>query len=332
MSYLIKQTKTATDAELEAMLRWRRPARSKTEKRFVREYIDSIRGIATDTYGNRFIRIGSAPVLWSSHTDSVHSIGGQQSIIRDGDFVRLRGNEKQSNCLGGDCATGVWLMRQMIKRGIEGLYIFHRDEEIGGLGSKWIATNQPKRLEGIELAIALDRKGYSSIITHQGGRCCSDTFADSLAGFLGGYKADPTGLFTDTANYTDLIGECSNLSVGYNDAHSPKESQNMKFAGLLLEALCDLDTSKLKLERKPGEVEAYSDFGLGYSRWSDWYGDFDNGYVQPAKPKTKRYSAMWENYDLLVEIVANYPRELADWLEQQGVNAADLEADLGINQ
>lgn len=327
MSYLVKKTKTAADAELEAMLRWRRPARSKTEKRFVREYIDSIRGIASDTYGNRFIRIGSAPVLWSSHTDSVHNIGGQQSIMRDGDFVRLRANEKQSNCLGGDCATGVWIMRQMICRGIEGLYIFHRDEEIGGLGSKWIAKHQPKRLEGIDMAIALDRKGYSSIITHQGARCCSDTFADSLAGFLEGYKADPTGLFTDTANYTDLIGECSNLSVGYADAHSPRESQNMRFAGLLLEALCDLDTSKLKLERKPGEIETYD---YNRYRWSDYYGDFDYGYVAPEKAPTKRYSAIWENYDRLVEIARNYPDELADWLEQQGVNASDLMNDLGI--
>ena len=32
------------------------------------------------------------------------------------------------------------------------------------------------------------------------------------------YATDPTGIFTDTANFVDIIPECTNISCGYERA------------------------------------------------------------------------------------------------------------------
>ena len=321
MTRIIKHSATIAQQELVNMLTHRRPARSKTEVAFVDHYIDSLPQIYSDSYGNRYCKIGKAPsVLWSCHTDTVHTKDGNQSIVIDGDNVRLAKTEKQSSCLGGDDSAGVWIMRQMIKRRIEGLYIFHRDEEVGGLGSDFIAKNNARELEHIQVAIALDRRGYDSVITHQGLRTASDDFAKSLSKQLGGlYKPDSGGTFTDTANYKHLIPECSNLSCGYNDAHSALESQNIRFASQLLDRLCEIDFSKITVARNPADI----DDDLYYSRGSSFFDD-DWHFTKPAR-RSRR-----DTYQELLDLVSLYPREVADFLESQGFTADDIADQYGI--
>lgn len=276
------------------MLTHCRPHGSKSEKAFSRRYLDPL-GCRSDGFGNRILRIGTAPVLWSSHVDTVHRMGGTQLIqVQDG-TVRLHRNSK-SNCLGADDTAGVWLMIEMIRRGVEGLYVFHRGEEVGGLGSSFIATKTPELLRDIDFAIALDRKGYDSVITYQGGRCCSDKFAGALSRQLGmNFKPDDTGLFTDTANYTDLVSECTNLSVGYHMQHGPREWQDITFLEELLDALCALDVSALPVSRDPGEPD------------DDWWPDFGSGS------------------DTLVSLIEDHPEVAADLLEQLGVDRRAFE-------
>ena len=43
------------------------------------------------------------------------------------------------------------------------------------------------------------------------------------------WKTDTGGSFTDTANYTDIIPECTNLSCGYYNAHTQSEYQITHF-------------------------------------------------------------------------------------------------------
>jgi len=281
------------------MLQWRRPARSKTEVEFVKRYLSPLKGVKPDAYGNLIGRIGKAPVLWSSHTDTVHSKDGIQKLERLGATVHVARAEKGSSCLGADCSVGVWLMREMYLAGVPGLYVWHRDEEIGGLGSDYIAMKTPEVLEGIQCAIAFDRKGFNSIITYQaGGRCASDAFAASLALQLGkGWKRDEGGTFTDTANYTRLVPECTNLSVGYEGAHSVHETANLDFAMLLLDALKALDVTSLTIERDPAAREE--------SDWSSYY---------DREPYDSAGSS-------LSDIVEEYPAEVADILEQCGYDS-----------
>ncbi len=286
---------------LVGMLTRMRPAGSKTERRFIREYIRPL-GVQTDRAGNLIKRIGTAPVLWSCHTDTVHKLGGTQPLTISNNVARLDPLSK-SNCLGADCTTGVWLMREMILAGVEGLYIFHRGEECGGIGSSFIARHTPELLAGIKYAIAFDRKGYENIITHQFDRCCSDAFAHSLSDALASaglphYKPDDTGLFTDTANYTHLVGECTNLSVGYHSQHSKLETQDLGYAVELLDALLRLDMSMLISARAPGEVDP--------DPWPQ------------CAPVTQ------DTYDRMTRLVMEYPDIAADVMADYGLGASDL--------
>lgn len=213
---------------LPGLLRYKRPARSETEEEFIRDYIP----LDQDDYGNLICSIGPTPTtLWSCHTDTVHKKPGTQTVSLIDDRFAISG----SNCLGADDTTGIWIMLNMISRKVPGLYIFHRDEEVGGLGSRYIATKTPHLLNGIKRAIAFDRKGYAEAITHQRNqRTASDAFASTLG--------VPTyGTFTDTANYTDLVPECTNISVGYFNQHTPREYQDIDYAQQVLERICRYD-------------------------------------------------------------------------------------------
>jgi hypothetical protein len=334
---------------LQEMLMWRRPGGSKSERKFIAKYIEPL-GVNKDLQGNLIKRIGDAPVLWSCHTDTVHNQGGIQPVERAGDVMALP-SRKVSNCLGADDTAGVWLMCNMIAAKVAGLYVFHREEESGAQGSRFISKRTPSLLKDIRYAIALDRKGKRDVITHQFGRCCSDAFATSLAEALnvGGldYTADSTGIFTDTANYTDLVGECTNLSVGYYGQHSKQEIQDGAHCAALLEALIKLPTKDLIVARKPGEDDP-SDWGSWADDWKDYV--HGNGYVHGMSTtatsttsgvygraygsNTQPYTGDWsshldddrENARVwdLYSIVREYPEETADFLEQYGVDATEL--------
>src|SRR3546814_3924895 len=73
----------------------------------------------------------------------------------------------------------------MIAAAFPVLYLFHRGEEQGCLGSRWIERHTPELLADIDAAIAFDRAGLGDVITHQSyGRTCSDAFATNLASAL----------------------------------------------------------------------------------------------------------------------------------------------------
>lgn len=303
-----------------AMLSYMRPDGSKAERKFIRRFLEPL-GLERDEFGNLYKRIGTAPILWSCHTDTVHKRGGKQNLQygeQDGLFT------SDANCLGADCTTGVYLMHQMIKRGVEGLYIFHRAEEVGGQGSSWIAKHNPGVLADIKFAIAFDRKGFTSVITHQfGDRCCSDDFANSLATQLGfGWKLDDAGTFTDTASYVDLVGECTNISVGYIGQHSARETQDWPFMLELLERLCSLDVTHLSAVRQPGETDPlfrYESRFEGYTSWrNNAYGTWDED------DNWRDTGGLGKTYDDLTNAVRSYPQAVADILEQFGITVADI--------
>lgn len=241
------------------MLTYCRPHGSPSERVFLNRYLAPLPGIVEDTFGNWHVRIGDAPVLWSCHTDTVHHIGGRQTVHIDpqvGYISLSRRSRKRSACLGADDTVGVFLMREMILANVPGLYIFHYGEESGCIGSGDLAEYTPEVLDGIRYAIALDRAGCHDVITSQlGGQCCSPAFADALATSLGPLWAPTHGVFTDTANYTHLVPECTNLSVGYHHAHSAREYVDLHHIGTLLATLCSLGTSTLPCERTPSRSQ-----------------------------------------------------------------------------
>ena len=311
----IKLTEGRAARDLLEMLRTMRPDNSKTESDFCAKWIEPL-GAKQDTAGNWILEISKAngkrtDVLWSSHTDTVHSKGGRQVVQLIGDTISLAPKSKASNCLGADCTTGVWIMREMVLASVPGLYIWHAAEECGGQGSSYIAKKTPEAIEGIRFAIAFDRKGKTSVITHQGGlRCCSNVFSDSLAAMLPGtYSHDTGGSFTDTANYVGLIPECTNISVGYDWQHTSRETQSMSHALALRAAMLVFDEDKLVESRKPGEVE-YDDLDDRYGSWLDRAFPLGN---KSERPHTS-----------LLGFIKEHPELVADLLEQYGVTVDDM--------
>jgi hypothetical protein len=292
------------------MLGHKRPAGSKTERRFIRSFIAPL-GAKPDAFGNHVLRIGDAPVMWSCHTDSVHKEGGKQLVeVSHGIASLARGST--SNCLGADDAAGVWLMREMILARRPGLYVFHRAEECGGQGSDYIARRNPALLDGIRYVVAFDRRGYGDVITHQAmGRCASDAFASSLADQLGKpYAPCDTGVFTDTANYVDLIGECSNISVGYDCEHSKGETLNVSHLVELREALLTLDASRLEYERAPGDVDIEDDWD------GRAYGSTGSHWERTTEPRR------------LTGLCRDYPDLVAEVLSAYGITAEEIEDEI----
>ena len=227
-------------------------------------------------------------------------------------------------------------MVEMIKANVPGYYLFHRAEESGGLGSYWLSKNRRKKLRKFKAAIAFDRCDFDSIITHQSSdRCCSELFAESLADQLAlgdkqrRWRGDDTGSFTDTANYTGLIGECTNISVGYQSQHTKLERQFAPFLPYLLGKLIKLDSSKLVYDRKPGAHESL--FMPGYTgdwrvmpKKNEWEGHdsdgFDNWLQERNKPVRKSVFC----YDELLDAVTNHPHVAAALLEEMGYSADDI--------
>lgn len=232
------------------MLRYKRPAYSKTDDHFCERYLLPL-GAKRDGVGNLSVTIGDTPrVSFSSHTDTVHRSEGRQKLSVSKSGVV---SAKRSECLGADDTAGVWIMREMILREIPGLYLFHRAEEVGCKGSRFIATQTPEILSDIDISVAFDRRGETSVVTHQCGlQCASPQFAESLCESLGmSHSPDDSGMFTDNENYTELVSEIVNVSVGYAGAHSPGESLRTPYLFTLLEAVCGVEWETLPVVRDP---------------------------------------------------------------------------------
>lgn len=287
------------------ILSWARPHDSETERAFCREFIDRVPGMTADRFGNRIIAVGDRPrVMWSCHIDTVAARGGLQDVfIDDQGLARLR-NGKSGMSLGADDGAGLWIMLNMIAANRSGLYVFHRGEELGCLGSRWIEKCAPKVLEDIDSAIAFDRTGLTDVITHQAsGRTCSNAFAASLAALLNeldptfGYRPDDTGIFTDTNEYAGIVPECTNLSVGYHAQHGPRETLDVAHCEKLLAAMLKFDASKLVIARDPSVRET------GNWCWAQ---------IDRA------------NYEDLASLVAEYPGLAAELVLEAGFTADDF--------
>lgn len=342
-------TDALTELEVYAeMLTYMRPAGSKAEKRFIKKFIRPL-GAEPDGFGNYWFVLGKdTKVLWSSHTDTVHRQGGYQEITAKDGLISAVG----SNCLGADCTTGVWLMRQMILAKVPGVYVFHRQEECGGVGSNFIAKTRPEILDTIDYAIAFDRKGNKSVITHQmGQRCASEAFVRSIAPMLpnGDYESDDGGTFTDTANYMDFIPECTNISVGYLAQHTPKETQDVRHLIDLAKCMIAFDETKLVAARDPKVIDlaSWSKPGLGKhpansnymtdAEWSAAIREYDDdpafATINKGLKAARAGVGSWEperKYALNVyDVVKDYAAEVADFLEQLGYDAEGLMEEMG---
>lgn len=293
------------------MLKYRRPQGSKTQSQFCKRFIEPVFGRA-DHNGNYVLAIGDSPnIMYTAHHDTVHQKDGLQIVSVSGDIATTQ--DKDSNCLGADCTTGIWLILGMIDHAIPGLYVIFAAEESGCIGSRAMANENPPYLDEIRACISFDRKGQESIVTHQCGmRTASDAFAVSLSQALGMpcLRPDPTGVYTDSESLAHIIPECTNISVGYLAQHTRQESQDLYFADCLLESLLKADWQSLVIDRDPEES-----FEESY-----WCG-FDRGPYQVRQGR---------NIEALESLVLDYPEAIAELLDSYGMTPEDICQELGL--
>jgi hypothetical protein len=272
------------------LLRYKRPHDTKVEKLFVERFIQA-RFKEHYTLGpmeNIVVEVGKSETLFSCHTDTVHQSQGVQEVMYD-DFIGMA-YKNDGDPLGADDGAGVWLMIRMIEKQVPGVYVFHRGEERGGVGSTWIETNAGYFLSRFKRAVAFDRKADSSIVTVQGGkRCASQDFAIALARQLGAdWHEDLGGTFTDVKNYRMQIPECVNLSCGYYDQHTPSEMQNVEWLTGMLDVFCAVDWESLPVVREMKE-EPYQYSASGY--------DFRSSSTRPVSSGFYAYAGMGDDFD-----------------------------------
>jgi hypothetical protein len=171
-----------------------------------------------------------------------------------------------TSVLGADDGAGMWLLLEMIDAGVPSAYVFHRGEERGGAGSKFLAKTEAKWLQTFDRAVAFDRRGQWSVITEQGwGVCCSDAFGEALAEALSSdtlmFSIDDGGIYTDTSEYTHLIPECTNVSIGYEGEHTSSETVDFPYLIALRDQVIALDWEALPTVRDPAKVE---------DKWNTW--------------------------------------------------------------
>ena len=261
---------------------------------------------SVDGAGNLHIdnRIAGSRTLFIAHVDTVHREVGANKIRKTKAMWYAEGAP-----LGADDGAGVAMLMHMMHSGVKGYYIFSQGEECGGIGAKFLEKNHAPLLAQFDRAIAFDRRGTDSVISHQGwGRCASDTFCQALADELNlhdenlMYTPDDTGVYTDTAEFIDIIPECTNISVGYDHEHSQQECLNIHHYELLSQAVLQVQWDKLPTDRDP-TVPEYKQTKYDTAWWSS-YGVYDDATAHNTKLDSKYFGKWqdddyWETEDLL---------------------------------
>jgi hypothetical protein len=287
---------------------------------------------SVDGAGNLHIdnRIAGSKTLFIAHVDTVHREVGANKIRKTATHWYADGAP-----LGADDGAGVAMLMHMIHADVKGYYIFSQGEECGGIGAKHIATHHTDLLAQFDRAIAFDRRGIDSVISHQGmSRCASDVFCEALANDLNAfdetlmYSPDDTGVYTDTAEFTDIIPECTNISVGYYSEHGDQENLDIVHFEALSKAVLKVMWDSLPTDRDP-TVPEYKTYKYNTGWWSNYgvYGDAtthnkqvdskyfgtwqDDDYWQTEDLIDALYDAMAGSYDFLLEQISEavYPEQ-----------------------
>ena len=269
--------------KLHNILSYNRKYKGSGEKYIINEYIIPLNPIIFHNDSNEpmayVVCIGeNTGVLWSCHTDTVHRINDnitheiskinkptKHNTSKYEQEVYALAEHETTTCLGADNGAGMWLLLEMIEANVNGTYIFHTGEECGGIGSSYMANHQIEFLSQFTHAIAFDRRGTNSIITHQFYRCCSDKFAQEFGDILYelsnaqiDLQLDATGVFTDTANYVGIIPECTNISIGYYNEHTKNEYLDLRYLQILRDAM-------IKFPRKQLPIYEFSNYEYEYN-------------------------------------------------------------------
>ncbi len=257
-------------------------------------------GYFKDRHGNYFYKIGTSKTAFTCHLDTACKT---QVIVNhkiDKNIISTDGK----SILGADDKAGMTVLLYMIEKRIPGLYCFFIGEEVGCIGSGKASDDDVYKY--YDRMISFDRRGTKSVITYQSSkRCCSDDFATELSNRLNRFglsmEPDDTGVYTDSAEFTHVIPECTNISVGYYREHTNFEHQDIDHLIKLCIAVTKIDWETLPTKRDQSKTEykPYSYKSYGYTTYDKDYKKGDSGYSTydnwsgwgKSKSKTRRSSS-----------------------------------------
>ena len=224
--------------------------------------------LSKDEYGNYYYEIGDSNTIFTSHLDTVTKEQKFVNHVIEDKFIKTDGN----SILGADDKAGITVLLTMIKHDVPGLYYFFIGEEVGCIGSGLASVNT--KFKEYKKMVSFDRRGESSVITHQSWvRTCSDKFANALCEQFSNqgmkYNIDNTGVYTDSAEFTEVISECTNISVGYYNEHTTTEKQNLEHLTDLCNACIGIKWQDLPSTRNVN-VKEYKSYASNFKN-SDWY-------------------------------------------------------------
>ena len=216
-------------------------------------------GLQKDEFGNYYKIVGKSETMFTSHLDTADRKKSKVTIYSKTENGQEHLTSDGTTILGADDKSGVSIMLYLISHNIPGVYYFFIGEERGGIGSGKVSSifEKVEHLKGIKRCVSFDRRNYYSVITEQlGMECCSDEFGQALADQYNShgmkFSLDPTGIYTDSASFIDQIPECTNISVGYFDEHTTKESQNITYLEKLAKASVNIKWEELPTAKKLG--------------------------------------------------------------------------------
>jgi hypothetical protein len=259
--------------------------------------------IQKDKWGNYFLKIGESKTIFASHLDTAckDQVDVQHRI--QGNIIKTDGK----SVLGADDKAGVVVLLYLIEKKIPGLYYFFIGEEVGCIGSGDASTDV-EFFKNYDRIISFDRRGTDSVITYQSSlRCCSEGFAESLSKELNkrglNFKPDNTGVYTDSAEFTSVIPECTNISVGYYKEHTYAEHQDIEHLRKLCRAAAMVNWENLPTIRNINSKEYIYNHPhkkskkVNDDRWDEYY---DSRYGDGQRPRTRRSKKkmkVWKNPD-----------------------------------
>jgi hypothetical protein len=286
------------------------------EEQYYGELLEGL-GFRRDDYGNYSLAVltpeGNFPTTcFAAHLDTADCKPEPISRLRD---TRNRVFTDGRTILGADDRAGVTVILSMAMRDVPGFYYLFVGEEGGCIGSARVAKFE-EMPTCVKKVVSFDRKGTGSIITHQAGsRTCSDAFAEALSVAFGkcglDLEADPNGVFTDSKEFADTVPECTNISVGYAQAHTHKEMQDLDFLTSLIIAAINIDWEALPVERDPDAIDDADWYGGGYR--GDWRGYGDDNYQRDWKKQTA--SAYQDAFSAIEDLVDDFKEGMPPDLE-----------------
>lgn len=235
----------------------------------ITDYIrDEINEIEIDEKKNLIINIGSSRTIFTAHTDTFGMNNVKTEYHHSNTTGLITGIGK--TIIGADDKAGCIVLIGMIRAGVPGKYIFFAGEEKGRIGSSFYAKENKENLKTeYDRIISFDRKNVVSVITSQmRNQCTSKKFSSALAKKMSMYE-DDGGSYTDSASFTEIISECTNISTGFYNEHTTNEIWNYRFTiyDLLRKTIkCNWeDLPTLRNPTKPPRVDRYIAYSYGYN-------------------------------------------------------------------